>query len=408
MKFIHLADVHLGYKQYGCYSRLVDFAQAFYNAIKFGIDNKVDFILIAGDLFHKKSEMDPVTLMQATKVLKKAKNANIPVIAVEGNHDSTYFRESYSWMDYLARNNLIINLKPRFEDKELIVDEWDGQDGAYVDLGFVRIYGMKYYGSLTPKILEKYYKKIRKKDFTIFMAHIGVEGYLNIYGCIPSSKLHKLKGKVDYVALGHIHKSFVEDDFIFNPGSLEVCEVSEASFKRGIFYVEVDNELKYKLVGGFSTRKFLVLEYEFSDLDYGSFENFITSYKNYRDPVVYLKIKCLKNLKKSLDEEKIRKIIKNKLNPVATRIVWDVKDNIIESTNIDVSSREIIERQVISQILQSFPYGEISDEVLRLKEMFIKSTDLHAVDKFIEKIVENKEISSEEEEYVWDWRKARF
>jgi len=286
MKFIHLADVHLGYKQYGCYSRLVDFAQAFYNAIKFGIEKKVDFILIAGDLFHKKSEMDPTTLMQATKVLEKAKKLEIPVIAIEGNHDSTYFRESYSWVDYLAKNGLLINLKPKFEDKELVVEEWNGQEGAYVDLGFARIYGMKYYGSLTPKILDKYYKKIRKNNFTIFMAHVGIEGYMNIYGCIPSGKLHRLKSKVDYVALGHIHKSFVENNFIFNPGSLEVCDISEVNFKRGLFYVEYDNELKYKLIEGLSTRKFLLLEYEFSDVDYGSFENFVKEYKSFAEPVV--------------------------------------------------------------------------------------------------------------------------
>ncbi|MFW6128172.1 MAG: metallophosphoesterase family protein, partial [Halobacteriota archaeon] len=290
VKFVHMADVHLGYRQYGCEERLVDFAQAFMDAVNYGVKNDVDFIIIAGDLFHKRSEMDPVTLTQATKVLEKTKQAGIPVVAVEGNHDSTYFRDSFSWMDYLAKNGLLINLKPSF-DNGLVLKEWDGESGAYVDLQGARIYGMKYYGSLTSRILEEYHKKIRRNDFTIFTAHAGIEGYMNIYGCIPSSVLHKFKRSADYVALGHIHQSIVEDDFIFNPGSLETCDITESNFNRGIFYVEWNNgELHYQLVEGFARRKFLSLEYEIIDSDFRSdLRNFMSS-QNCENAVVHLKV----------------------------------------------------------------------------------------------------------------------
>jgi len=110
-----------------------------------------------------------------------------------------------------------------------------------------------------------------------------------------------------------------------------------------------------------------------------------------------------------LDEERNKKIIKDRLNPIATRIVWDISDAIFEPIGIDLSAKENIERCVLDQILQSFPYGKITDEVLKLKEMFIKSIDVHAVDKFIEKILEGKKIQKEEEEeWIWDWRMARF
>jgi DNA repair exonuclease SbcCD nuclease subunit len=402
MRFLHLADVHLGYKQYGSEERLIDFAQAFLNAMNFAIESKVDFVIIAGDLFHKKSEMDPLTLTQATKALEKVKQAKIPVVAVEGNHDSTYFKEQYSWMDYLAKNGLIINLKPSFED-EMIVEEWDGESGAYLDINDVRIYGMKYYGSLTERILDEYTRKIKKNKFTIFVAHAGVEGYLNIYGCIPASKLHRLKGKVDYVALGHIHKSFVEE-FIFNPGSLETCDISEAGFEKGAFYVELDG-LRHKLVKGFAKRNFINLNYEIDGGDvYNDFRKFLESNRCTGRPVVGIRISTSKDLKKMVSDERLEKIVKEILNPVAVRIFWEIA-GVFNPVYIDTSSRDSIERHVIEQLLESHGYGNIAEEVLRLKSIFSSSFDLLSVDGFIESILES-ETDEEEKEEVWDWRGA--
>jgi len=383
VKFLHVADVHLGFKQYGSEARLLDFAQAFKNAIKFGINEEVDFIIIAGDLFHKKSDVDPLTLTQATKVLEMAKKAEIPVIAVEGNHDSTYFKDQYSWIDYLAINGYLINLKPSFEDG-MVVEKWDGQSGAYVDIGDTRIYGMKYYGSLTEKILDEYTRKIKKKGFTIFVAHVGIEGYMNIYGCVSSAKLHRFKNKVDYIALGHIHKSFVED-FIFNPGSLETCDISEYSFKRGAFLVKYDGEIKYKLIE-FPRRKFVVLEHDFENYD--NFREFLNKQnkKDVENSVLHLKLNAKGSVKKAVDDVKLQRTIQELLNPLIVRLNWNVVDGIFEPI-LDLSVKKSLENQVIEQLLESYPYGKIADEVLRLKSIFSSSYDIKRVDGFVESIL---------------------
>jgi len=414
IKFVHMADIHLGYRQYGSEKRLADFAQAFYDAMKFAINKKVDFVIIAGDLFHKRSEMDPVTLTQATKVLELAKKAEIPVIGVEGNHDSTYFKENFSWMDYLAENNLIINLKPSFED-DIVVDEWDGESGSFVDLNDVRIYGVKYYGSLTSRILEDYRKKIRKRGFTIFTAHLGIEGYLNIYGCVPSSVLHGFNKKVDYVALGHIHKSFVERDFIFNPGSLENCDITETNFEKGIFYVEYDERLRYELIKGFTKRRFFSLSYtarneNFKDELRGDLKS-----RNIADSVVHINIRESGKLR--IKKEEIEKIV-SEFNPLIIRLKIE-SGNVFKPVTSD--KRDDVEKNVIEQLLESYPYGNIADEVLRLKSIFSSSFDLTSVDDFVEsiltdKVKENKtedektekrkEEEEEEEEEEWDWRRA--
>ena len=385
LKFVHMADAHLGYRQYNCDERAIDFAQAFLSVIKFAIERKVDFILIAGDLFHKKSDIDPLTLAQATKALEKAKNAGIPVIAVEGNHDSTYFKESFSWLDYLAKSGLIVNLKPSFDEGSMIIEEWNGESGAYIDLDYARIYGMKYYGALTEKILEDYSRKIRKNGFTIFMAHVGIEGYMNLYGCISSNKLHRLKGKVDYVALGHIHKSFVEDDFIFNPGSLETCDITELEFKRGFFYVEVDDGIRYRLIEN-ERRDFVLLNYKMESPDYDELRRFLLKRRRKTNPVVDLTITTTRSVRRMLDEDRIKRIVRDVFDPIVVRVRWEIEDGFY-SVRLNFDDRESIERSVIKQILENYDYGDISDEVLRLKSIFCSSFNVAMVDKLVEDIL---------------------
>ncbi len=439
VKFAHMADLHLGYRQYGSEERAIDFAQAFLKAMKEAVKERVDFIIIAGDMFHRKSDMDPLTLTQAIKVLEIAKERDVPVIAVEGNHDSAYFRDTFSWLDYLAHQNLLINLKPNFEE-DMVVEEWDGSSGAYVDLECgVRVYGMKYYGSMTEKVLEMYSKKIKKKGFTIFVAHAGVEGYVNIQGCVPSSRFHKLN--VDYIALGHIHMSFIEGK-IHNPGSLEVCDISELKYDRGFFIVEVNGEVKAKLkrVGG---REFEIINAEIkNEEDIKNLKSRLSNIKVER-PVIYLNIKCSRSMRKVLDEEEIKRSIK--VNPIALKIRWEIFD---EFSPVVKFEKEDIELSVISQILENYSYGNISEEVVTLKNAFCGKFSLEKIDEFVDEIFvnskkvkkitktskENKDIEKEiakkkevigkckaetekiekaelkmkdeDEEEVWDWRRT--
>lgn len=88
MKFAHFADLHLGYEQYNQPWRAEDFASAFRRAAELAIAEDIEFAIIAGDLFHR-SVPSPKTLNDAIEVLKLFKAKNIPVFAVEGNHDKS-------------------------------------------------------------------------------------------------------------------------------------------------------------------------------------------------------------------------------------------------------------------------------------------------------------------------------
>jgi DNA repair exonuclease SbcCD nuclease subunit len=60
--------------------------------------------------------------------------------------------------------------------------------------------------------------------------------------------LHPLYEKIDYLALGHFHKQFTINNWIFNPGSSEPVCSADFTYKRGIFLVNIFKSSK----GGFS------------------------------------------------------------------------------------------------------------------------------------------------------------
>ena len=56
---------------------------------------------------------------------------------------------------------------------------------------------------------------------------------------INLKEIQHLKHRIDYLALGHFHKQFVLENWIYNPGSSEASCAMDNSFKRGIFLVDI-------------------------------------------------------------------------------------------------------------------------------------------------------------------------
>ena len=91
-----------------------------------------------------------------------------------------------------------------------------------------------------------------------------------------------------------------------------------------------------------------------------------------------------------VDEPKIKTMVKEVVNPLIVKIKWNITDEIFTPI-LDLSAKKSIEMQVIEQLLESFPYGKIVDEILRLKAILSKSYDLKSVDEFVESILNLKE-----------------
>jgi DNA repair exonuclease SbcCD nuclease subunit len=245
MRFMHVADIHLGYQQYGSKERFYDFCQVFLTIVERAIEQQVDFILLAGDLFEKRT-VDPESMRVAIEGFKLLREADIPVVAVEGNHERAYHRE-YSWLDFLDSLDYLCLLNPRFEDGRAILEPYGEAGGAYLNLpGRVRVYGLKYYGASTGKVFGLFADALTEMDhndvdFAILVSHAGLEGQLSRYsGTLTHDDLAPLRERINYLALGHIHKSYAVDGWIYNPGSPETWSIEEVAWpERGYFLVDI-------------------------------------------------------------------------------------------------------------------------------------------------------------------------
>lgn len=250
MRFLHCADIHLGYQQYNHKERFNDFARAFHAVIDQALAHQVDFVILAGDLFHKRA-IDALTLNQAMRALERLRKANIPCIAVEGNHERVYYEDWIGWMKFLVLQDLVILLDAEFGNNKVHLRPWDlkTRQGSFIDLpGGVRVHGMRYTGSGTVTAVQAYAEALAQLppdpnvQFNIFVAHAGVEGQMDEKaGGLSLRQWSPLRQHIDYVALGHFHKPFEVDNWIFNPGSPENCSIAENDWlERGYLIVDLD------------------------------------------------------------------------------------------------------------------------------------------------------------------------
>ncbi|NEQ49450.1 MAG: DNA repair exonuclease [Leptolyngbya sp. SIO3F4] len=247
-KFLHIADVHLGFNRYGNKVRTTDFFHTLWDVFeRYAIGASVDFVVVAGDLFEHRM-IQPAILNQAQICLQALEKANIPVIAIEGNHDNCPYGTKTSWLRYLSDWGLIKLLEPGQGDA--MYTPWDEatKRGGYIDLACdVRILGSNWYGAAAPKAIEQIAQSIEAlppgPTSQILLFHHGLEGQIARYsGALRYSELLPLKkAEIHYLGLGHIHKHYTVDNWVFNPGSLEANNVEESTFVRGAFLVEITN-----------------------------------------------------------------------------------------------------------------------------------------------------------------------
>jgi DNA repair protein SbcD/Mre11 len=250
MRFIHLADIHLGCRRYNLEERTKDFFRSWYDCItNHVVPNQVDFLLVSGDFFNSR-KVDPQTMNHAMAGLERLRAAQIPVLVIEGNHDQRDVTSDFSWLRSLSQWGYLRLLEPvKSSVGRLSLLPWNEEErsGSYVDIAGARVFGSNWYGTSAnaaiPLLVDMLRDSHDPRLFNILMLHTDVEGQLNRpIPALSIAKLKELKQYVDYVALGHTHKRFEIENWAFNPGSLEAVSIDEYSQERGFYLVEVDQQ----------------------------------------------------------------------------------------------------------------------------------------------------------------------
>ena len=206
MKFIQIADVHLGVKPDAGKSwserRAEDIWNSFAGVIKLAVREKADLLLIAGDLFHRQPLKRE--LKEAAALFEELKSTQVVLAA--GNHDYMHPKSYY--------RNFI------WPDNVHFIKE---QDLTPVYLGTldVTVWGASYW---SPEDKRHIYQtgKIEGKGLQILLGHGGDEKHH------PFTPAEILEAGYDYAAFGHIHiPRRLKEHRIIMSGSLEPTDCND-------------------------------------------------------------------------------------------------------------------------------------------------------------------------------------
>jgi len=248
MKFLHVADTHLGYSAYrkitetGINQRELDNYQAFKQFIDYALKIKPDFILHAGDLFDSVRPNNRA-ITNAIKQINRISKEKIPIIIIAGNHEQPKLKETghiFSIFNHLE--NVYPIYKSKYEKINLTIKS------EKITIHAVPQCEIKeHYNEELEEIIQD-----NQADFNILLAHgsvIGIKEFLmNEFNelIIPGKILRK---NFNYVALGHYHKYTKIRDNAFYSGSIEKFTFTDALDKKGFIAIELKKDyLDHKFI----------------------------------------------------------------------------------------------------------------------------------------------------------------
>ncbi len=219
MRFIHAADIHLDSPLTGL-SAYADAPvemlrtatrDAFTNLVTLAIDERVDFMVIAGDLYDGNWK-DYNTGLYFVKEMGRLDKAGIPVYLLHGNHDA----ESEMTRKLLLPGNVSV-----FDSRKPSSFRLD-------HLGVV-LHGRSFKDAATLENLAATYPDAVSGLINIGVLHTALEGNAMHASYAPCS-LAELHAKgYDYWALGHVHEYAMwrGDSVIVFPGNLQGRHIRE-------------------------------------------------------------------------------------------------------------------------------------------------------------------------------------
>ena len=206
MKFIHIADIHLGAKPDSDYpwgnSRSKEIMQSFEDLIDICKKENVKLLLIAGDLFHRQPLLRE--LKELNYQFGKIKDTKIVLIA--GNHD--YVGAKSHYIDFKwAQNVTMLNSE---QMGKVVFPELQTE-----------VYGFSYHRRNIPEALLQSVAPDHNEYMHILLGHGGDEKHVPI----DTKQIGQLP--FDYIALGHIHKPTIINEHCAFSGSFEPLDKTE-------------------------------------------------------------------------------------------------------------------------------------------------------------------------------------
>ena len=260
LKILHFADAHIDMANFGRHDpetglpvRVMDFLKSLDEIVDTAIKEKVDMVLFAGDAYKDRNPAPTYQREWGRRIIRLSK-AGIPTLLLVGNHDlSPSLGRAHALEEYATLEVPHIHVldKPSY----LGPDELEGLPLQVIALPWLTRSGMMAQLNISAKEPTKIYEELEERLTelvnhyldeevdpelpTILTAHASVQGAS--YGgertvmlgadLVLSGSLVKDQ-RLDYVALGHIHKkqNLNENSHppVIYPGSIERVDFGEA------------------------------------------------------------------------------------------------------------------------------------------------------------------------------------
>ncbi len=366
---LHMADTHLGYRQYSIFERELDIYKVFQKAVETAIEERVDLVIHAGDFFDT-SKPPPQAIREALRALRRLAEHNIPVVAVLGDHDIPKRRGDHP-LSIFEDLGLVKVLGVTKSSMSIRVRSRSGQE--------VLVAGLPHHKRSIREALLLRLRSLKPHDEipSILVLHQGLEGYV----LEPELSISELPKGFSYYALGHVHKPAViksEEVTAAYPGSIDALRMDEAQYEHGVLLVEIDGRNAFPTRIRLESRPQLVYTLDYERLE-SSLASIARSLVEYKDrPLLHLIIRG-----KNIDRKRVYKLIQNYIGERALYVNVRIEEYIEEAgVTIDVDKGldlfEIMEKRLGDKML-----ARLAEEIIERVKLGAKEVEIeYLVEKY--------------------------
>ncbi len=263
MRILHFADAHIDMANYGRHDpetglplRVLDFLKSLDAIVDAAIAEKVDLVIFAGDAYKDRSP-GPTFQREWGRRIMRLSQAHIPTLLLVGNHDISpaigrahaiheFDTLQVPWVQVLSKPGLLRPEQLWNLPVQVIAWPWVSRSALMAARGLSGTDPAEINSQIAGIIIEETNDWLAQADPSlpiILTAHASIEGAL--YGSermamlgsdlvLPGSLVRDTR--LDYVALGHIHKpqdlnKGAQPPVIY-PGSIERVDFGEAADDR--------------------------------------------------------------------------------------------------------------------------------------------------------------------------------
>jgi exonuclease SbcD len=364
MLVIHTADIHIGVENYSrphpesrTSSRLQDFLTSFDELVNYAINEKADLVLVCGDAYKSRNPTQ-THQREFVKRISKLAQRGIQVFLLAGNHDSPNIPGPATTLDIFSTLE-IENVHVASELKTEVIKTPNGniqiislpwiRKGDFMSLSeYSQLSNENLNKAIEKKLIADLNKEIENLDSSlpsILASHVSVD--LAITSSEKSMTLGKdyilptkslANRKLDYVALGHVHRHQVlnDDPPVVYSGSLERIDFGEEKDSKGFCAITISTDTdkrnrleSYKFVE-VNARRFKTISIVIEDKDEYPNSKILSEIENHeiKDTIVQVIVDVQASRYREISDKMIREKLSN------AHFIAAVRKNVIsESKN---------------------------------------------------------------------------